>query len=81
MKAIKLQPGEHIIAAVPESCAGPGWSNRVIWVHIGNADTRTYRTECIQPEDQTLEQHTLFGIAERAHLAMVGTVKVRRVKP
>ena len=47
---INLKKHEHIIAVVPEYCSGAGWSNRVLWVHIADGNSRTYRTEAIQPE-------------------------------
>lgn len=76
---IKLQHGERIIAVVPEYCSGPGWRNSPIWVYIGTNDGRL-KTECIQPEDQTVEQMHLFRVCESAHLAMLSSVPVAKAR-
>lgn len=76
---VRLKPGERIVAVVPEYCAGPGWANRPIWVHIVN-QANHYRMECIQPEQQSKEQQLLFRLAETAHRQMIDTVKIIHVK-
>lgn len=58
---ITLQPGERVVAVVPEFCGGPGWANAVAWVHIASA-TGQLRTECIQPDERTPELDALFAI-------------------
>lgn len=77
---IKLKKHEHIIAVVPEYCDGSGWSNRVLWVHIADGNSRTYRTEAIQPDEQNRDQVVLFKAAEAMHQALVGSVVVRKEK-
>ncbi len=80
MKTINLAPGERVIAAVPEYCSGPGWSNSVLWVYIETPDKRL-RTEALQPAERSAEQHMLFNVAETAHRAMLSTIKTRKKKP
>ena len=77
---IKLKKHEHIIAVVPECCAGPGWSNRVLWVHIADGNTRTYRTEAIQPDERNRDQWVLFKAGEAMHHSLVDSVVVKREK-
>lgn len=61
---IKLEYGERIIAVVPEYCAGPGWSNTPMWVYIVNHQSKQFRQECIQPDEQTSEMKALFEVGE-----------------
>ena len=70
---LKLAPGEYIAAVVPEYCAGPGYSNRPLWVYIRNGST--YRQECIQPEQQTPAMHTMFATLAAAHGQMLAAVE------
>lgn len=71
---IKLSKTERIIAVVPSHCAGPGWSNRVIWVYIEETQTKELRTECIQQAEQTKEQHMLFEIGAIVCAQLIGTI-------
>ncbi len=77
---IKLKKHEHIIAVVPEYCDGPGWSNRVLWVHIADGNSRTYRTEAIQPDERNRDQVVLFKAAEAMHQALIDSVVVKQEK-
>ena len=77
---ITLRPGEHIAAVVPEYVSGPGWSNRPLWVHIHNNGAGTFRTECIQPDEQTPEQQLLFKPGAAMCDALIDIVQVRRAK-
>lgn len=77
---IKLKKHEHIIAVVPEYCAGPGWSNSILWVHIADGNTRTYRTEAIQPDERNRDQYVLFKAGEAMHQALVDSVVVKKEK-
>lgn len=77
---IKLKKHEHIIAVVPEYCDGPGWSNSVLWVHIADGNSRTYRTEAIQPDERNRDQVVLFKAAEAMHQALIGSVVVKKEK-
>lgn len=79
MKPLKLDYGERVIAVVPEFCSGPGWANRVIWVHIVANDGRV-RSEAIQPTDQTPEQIALFAPGAAMHDALIRSVPTRDVK-
>ena len=77
---IKLEKHEYIIAVVPEYCSGPGWSNSVLWVHIADGNSRTYRTEAIQPDERNRDQWVLFKAGEAMHQALVGSVVVKQEK-
>jgi hypothetical protein len=69
-----IKKGEAIVTAFAEYAAGPGWSNRPLWVIVRDADKRL-REECIQPSEQTAEMHALFRVSNAAHLAMSGAVE------
>lgn len=77
---IKLKKHEHILAVVPEHCAGPGWSNSVLWVHIADGNTGKYRTEAIQPEKRNRDQWVLFKTGEAMHNALVDSIVVKMEK-
>lgn len=72
-KTVTLGRCERIIAAVPERCQGPGWSNSVVWVYIASQDGRL-RTECLQPMQQTHEMQTLFDAGAAMCRALVDAV-------
>jgi len=71
---LKLQQGERIISAYAESCAGPGWANSPVWVIVLNTSGKL-RQECVQPEEQTTEMHTLYHISSAAHVSMTKAVR------
>ena len=73
--AIKLGKDEEIVACVPESCSGPGWSNTLIWVWIKDNGSGSTRVEALQPESITPEMYLLFAVCEAAHSAMLNEVK------
>ena len=80
MTPLHLHPGEHIAAVVPGCAAGPGWRNTPLWVHIHNHSTGTFRSECIQPEDQTPQMATLFRPGAAMCEALIACVPVRKGK-
>lgn len=69
-KKIVLADRERIIAVVPETCSGPGWSNRLVWVHIINWGTAQMRTEAIQETEFNAELHALFNAGEAMSQAL-----------
>ena len=71
---IQLQQHEYIVACVPRYCAGPGWANSLLDVHIVDSATGKMRTESLQPEQRTPAMHTLFSTCETAHGAMMAEV-------
>jgi hypothetical protein len=77
-KPIPLSRTERVIAVVPEYAKGSGWGNQVLWVHIADHATGTLRSECVQPEDQTQEQMTLFRIGAVVHAALVDSIGTKR---
>lgn len=80
MKTIVLQGNERIVAAIPETIVGAGYNNRPIWIHIVDYSQRTWREECIQPEEQTSEMRALFKVLETAHDGMLAHIKTKKVK-
>jgi hypothetical protein len=78
-KVIELHHGEKIIAVVPESCRGPGWSNPVVWVHIVTVDGR-HLAVCIQPIERTPAMHVLFASGESMCQSLLDAVPVKKCK-
>lgn len=74
-KIIVLGPEEKVLAVVPEFCAGPGWANTPVWVYIGNFSDKTFRQECLQPEEQSEEIGTLFSIGVATNAALIRAIK------
>lgn len=70
---MQLKKGEKIVAANAELCEGPGWSNRVVWVHIVDAFSR-YRVESIQPEEQTVNMRASFGMHVASNALLLSEV-------
>ena len=59
---ISIQPDDQIVSAWGECAAGPGWANQPLWVIVRSREGKL-RMACIQPEDQTMEIHTLFKVS------------------
>ena len=80
---ITLSEHETIRASWAESCSGPGWSNRLIWVLIYEVTTGRHRVEALQPEEQSREIRTLFLPAAALSEELTGWVKacVKTAKP
>jgi hypothetical protein len=76
-RAIALTRGERVLAVVPEYASGPGWANMPVWVHVGNIDG-TYRSECLQPDEQSAEMLTLFRVGAHMQSALVGAVPIKQ---
>jgi hypothetical protein len=72
VKTIKLTQHERILAVVPESAHGPGWSNEIVYVYIEDTCTGFVRTEDIQPHERSPAMATLF----RAGEAMADALRV-----
>lgn len=70
MKQIELKLGERILAVVPQKCSGPGWSNFVAWVYIGNSCGEV-RTDCLQQEDWSDDLFALAGVGEAMSDALI----------
>ena len=62
MKYIDIARTERIVAIVPESACGPGWTNRLYWVHIVDSATNMHRLESIQPNESTERLTALFSV-------------------
>ena len=70
----KLEDGEQIITAYAQLAEGPGWENWPIWVLIRTRNGMI-REECLQPEEQTAEMITLYGVAVAVHEAMIRAIR------
>ena len=71
---IELKRTERIIAVVPQTASGPGWSNRVAWVHIVDSANNAYRCECLQPDEQPDALIRLFNIGEVLQSELLGSI-------
>lgn len=58
-----MKKGEYIVACRAEKDAGPGWSNRLIWVVIKDREGN-FREDAIQPEDQSEALNIIFNAFE-----------------
>lgn len=65
----------RIITAWAETCTGPGWHSRIVWILV-MVGPGVYRVHAIQPEDQTPGMHTLFDISETVSRAMTAVVRM-----
>jgi hypothetical protein len=77
VKRISLHEHDRIVAVVPESCAGPGWANSPLWVHIVNSNLGTHRLECLQPDEQPEVARLLFRALEVLHTQVLHSVQMR----
>lgn len=77
---LKLTKNERIVTAFAEYVSGPGWSNQPIWVIVRGNDG-ALREECIQPDQQTADMHTLFSVSAAAHRSMYAAVVGALSKP
>ncbi len=69
---MKLRKGEFIERVRPQYAAGPGWAKAPLWIHLNFNGERS--VECLQPEEQSAEVHTLFRVCAAAHDAMLAAV-------
>ena len=78
-----LDPTDHIVGAWAERAAGPGWANSLIWVCVRSSLDGRIRVEAMQPEEQTREIATLFGVACAVSDELIAQVRsaVRRERP
>lgn len=81
MAKLTLADGDKVVAVGPEYASGPGWSNEPLFVIVQDR-LGGLRMECIQPEERSLEMHTLFSICAAASSAMIRVVEAsaKRVK-
>ena len=71
---VTLTDTEYIIAVVPETRGGEGWSYTPLWVYIMDGAGGAVRAVAIHPSDQTDAMLTLFGPGEAMCRALVGAV-------
>lgn len=82
MRRLAIEEGERILTAYAEPSSGPGWSNRPVWIIVAGRDNKL-RQECLQPDEQTVEMLSLYGIAAEVQRAMSSAARmsVRVRKP
>ena len=73
---VTLQKHEKVLAVVPEKAEGPGWSNILVWVYVGNHQTNTFRSIALQAEDFGDELWTLFKPGVAIHEALTAALKI-----
>lgn len=74
MSNIVTQHNEYqIVTAWAESASGPGWANQPVWVLVRERCGKL-RIECLQPDEQSRDIHTLYRVSSSAHDAMVAAV-------
>lgn len=71
---MKLGPRETIVAVVPESCSGPGWSNWIVNVYIRDADGRI-REECLQQTELSDAMILVFYTGEEMSKLLISETK------
>lgn len=65
---------DQILAAWGESCSGPGWSNRLIWVLYRDANGKL-QIHGIQPGDQTPLMFNFFRASEAINSELVAEIR------
>jgi hypothetical protein len=71
---------DQIITAYAQKAHGPGWSNQPVWVVVRSRLDSSYRLECLQPDEFSMNIWALYDVSEAAHKAMVEAIKVHLAK-
>lgn len=74
MKKIRLNNDERIVAVVPRSCSGPGWSNQLVLIYI--AGSNGIRELALQPKDQPTFMRLAFRACEEAHSLLLSEAQL-----
>lgn len=72
---MRLGEHDHIVGAWAEAPSGPGWSNRLVWVCIRSAWDGSHRVEALQPEEQSEEILSAFGVLLASSSLLLGAVR------
>lgn len=72
----KLQLGEHevVVAVVPESSRGPGWTNEVVFVYVRDLMTGKIDRHSLQLDEQSADLKLLFQTAAVMHVQLLWAV-------
>lgn len=65
---------DTVIVAFAEAAGGPGWSNTPVWVVVQEPMGKL-RVECLQPDEQSHEMATLYGVSSAIHAALTNEVR------
>ncbi len=76
---MKINKGERIVTTWPEYCRGPGWSNSIVWIIVEDRAGKT-RTECLQPNEQSIGIKNLFEIAAIVHQQFMHEVSINKAR-
>jgi hypothetical protein len=71
---MRLGERETIVAVVPESCSGPGWSNWIVNVYIRDANGRI-REECLQKMELSDAMILVLSTAEEMSNLLISETK------
>ena len=71
---MRLGEREQIVAVVPESCSGPGWSNWIVNVYIRDADGKI-REECLQQTELSEAMNLVFHTGEEMSKLLISETK------
>lgn len=66
---------DQVITAYAQRASGPGWSNQPVWIAVRSRWDGSYRLECLQPEELSMEIWALYDISETVNKAMTDAVK------
>ena len=77
---VKLGKHEKVLAAAPEFCSGPGWSNMIVNVHIYDYQANAYRVVYLQPDAITNDMHLIFGIGAKMQKMLIDAVPTKESK-
>jgi hypothetical protein len=71
---MRLGEREQIVAVVPESCSGPGWSNWILNVYIRDAEGKI-REECLQKTELSEAMNLVFHTGEEMSKMLIFETK------
>jgi hypothetical protein len=67
-------PEWKLVTAWAETCRGPGFVNRVVWVLFHQSGTMSYKVVALQPEEQNERLVALFDVSSACSASMVSAV-------
>ena len=71
---MRLGEREQIVAVVPESCSGPGWSNWIVNVYIREPNGQI-REECLQKSEVSDVMNLVFHTGEEMSKLLISESK------
>ena len=68
-----LTKKRQIVAVTARSASGPGWANSPVWV-VWRDEYGQLHEDCLQPNEQSIEIHTLYRVCAAAAAALEAAV-------